>query len=420
MAMGKRILLTTTGSLGDLHPFMAIGLELQARGHEATLATSNFYRPKIEQAGLKFAPMGPHLEHGNLELMRRVMDQKRGPEFLIRELMYPSIPGAFREVMAALTDSDLIVTHPITYGAQIAAEKTGVPWVSVVTTPMLFYSRYDLPVIPHHLFLSKFRRLGLGVSGLLLKLGRRVTRPWFAPVSEFRKSVGMSPGRDPCFEGQHSPQCVLAIFSRALAEPQPDWPAQTRITGFAFYDQAEHGQALAPELERFLDAGPPPVVFTLGSSAVFQAGNFYSESLEAIRQAGCRAVLLAGSNEMRAPLPPGVTVFPYAPFSRIFQRAAAVVHQAGAGTCGQALAAGKPQLIVPFAFDQLDNAERLQRRGVARTIPRGKFSARRAKQELDRLLSDANYARRATELGEKVRAENGARAAADAIERLLQ
>ncbi len=419
MAMGKRILLTTTGSLGDLHPFMAFGLELRARGHEVTLATSNFYRPKIEQAGLKFAPMGPHFELGDVEMMRRVMDEKRGPEFLIRRLMYPSIPASYHEVMQALSHADLIVTHPITFGAQIAAEKTGAPWVSTVTTPMLFYSRFDPPAIPQYPFLSKLQALGPGVNGLLLRFGRLTTWPWFAPVRQFRKSVGLPPGRDPCFEGQHSPHRVLALFSRVLAEPQPDWPAQTRLTGFAFYDQAEHGRGLAPELERFLDAGPPPVVFTLGSSAVFQPGDFYRESLAAIRGLGCRAVLLAGNNELHEPLPPGVAAFPYAPFSKIFPRAAAVVHQGGAGTCGQALAAGRPMLIVPFAFDQPDNAARLRRRGVARSISRGKFSARRATEELGRLLSDASYAGRAAELGEKVRAENGARAAAEAIAGLL-
>ncbi len=417
--MSKRILLTTTGSLGDLHPFMAIGLELRARGHEVTLATSNFYRSKIEQTGLKFAPMGPHLEHGDLDLMRRVMDEKRGPEYLIRKIMYPSIPGAYQEVMQALTHADLIVTHPITYGAQIAAEKTGVPWVSTVTTPMLFYSRFDPPVIPQYPFLTRLQALGPAVNGLLLKFGCFTTWPWFAPVREFRKSVGMSPGRDPCFEGQHSPKCVLALFSRVLAEPQPDWPAPTRLTGFAFYDQAEHGQGLDPELERFLDAGPPPVVFTLGSSAVFQPGGFYRESLAAIGKLGCRAVLLVGNNVLRKPLPNNVAVFPYAPFSKIFPHAAVVVHQGGAGTSGQALAAGKPMLIVPFAFDQPDNAARLQRRSVARIIRRSRYSSRRATDELARLLSDANYAHHASELGEKVRAENGVRAAGDAIEDFL-
>jgi UDP:flavonoid glycosyltransferase YjiC (YdhE family) len=177
-----------------------------------------------------------------------------------------------------------------------------------------------------------------------------------APISRFRAELGLTPGHDPVFEGQHSPQRVLALFSRVMAEPQRDWPPQTLITGFAFYDQADHGQGLDPDLERFLDAGPPPIVFTLGSAAVMQAGTFYKESLAAVRHLGCRAVLLAGDNSIPEPLPPGTAVFSYAPFSKILPRASVVVHPGGIGTTAQALVAGRPMLVVPYAFDQPDNA----------------------------------------------------------------
>jgi rhamnosyltransferase subunit B len=145
--MGKRILMTTTGSLGDLHPFIAIGLELRSRGHDVTLATSNFYRSKVEQTGLRFAPMGPHLELEISKVMDRVMDLKKGPEYLIRQILYPSVPAAYAEVMDAARGAELIVTHAITFAAQIVAEKTGLPWVSTVTAPLSFFSRFDPSVI---------------------------------------------------------------------------------------------------------------------------------------------------------------------------------------------------------------------------------------------------------------------------------
>jgi UDP:flavonoid glycosyltransferase YjiC (YdhE family) len=395
---------------------MAIGLELRSRGHAVTLATSNSYRVKIEQAGLGFAPMGPHLEIADSEMMRRLLNRRKGPEYLIRAMMYPSIPSAYEEVMAALRDADLIVTHPIAFAAQIAAEKTGLPWVSTATAPTAFFSRFDPSVIAPYPFLVKLRPLGPIVNGLVLKLGRAVTKRWMAPVARFRISEGLPPGQNPLFEGQHSPQCILAMFSRVMAKPQPDWPPQARITGFPFYDQAEHGQGLDPDLERFLEAGPPPVVFTLGSSAVQQSGTFYQESLEAVRKLGCRAVLLVGSNKFREPLPARTAVFPYVPFSEIFPRASVVVHSGGIGTCGQALAAGRPVLVMPYGFDQPDNAARLERLGVARVISPRKYAARRAAAELDRLRSDAAYARRATEVARLVREEDGVQSACDAIE----
>lgn len=408
--------MTTTGSLGDVHPFIAIGLELRSRGHAVTLATSNFYRSKVEQTGLRFAPMGPHLGIEISEGLDRVIDLKNGPEYLVRQILYPSVPAAYAEVMEALREADLIVTHPITFAAQIAAEKTGMPWVSIVTAPLSFFSRYDPSVIPAYPFVIKLRALGPAVYGMVLKLGRVQTRFWLPPINRFRASVGLPPGRDPVFEGQHSPQRVLAMFSPLMGEPQPDWPANTLVTGFPFYDQAEHGQGIDPDLERFLDAGLPPVVFTLGSSAVQKAGDFYRESLAAVRSLGCRAVLLVGPNSIQEALPPGIVAFPYAPFSRILPRASVAVHSGGMGTCAQALAAGRPMLVVPFAFDQPDNAARLQRLGVARVIPRRQYTARRVCLELKALLANPAYAASAVKVAHRIAEENGVRAACDAIE----
>jgi UDP:flavonoid glycosyltransferase YjiC (YdhE family) len=194
------------------------------------------------------------------------------------------------------------------------------------------------------------------------------------------------------------------------------------VPGYCFYDKDDAG-GMTPELLRFLDAGPPPVVFTLGSSAVQIAGNFYTETLPAIQRLGCRAVLLVGKdgqNELPAGLPPTVHVAGYAPFSGLFPRARAIVHSGGAGTTGQALRAGKPMLVVPWAHDQPDNAEHARRLGLARVLPAHLFTAGRAFYHLFPLLNDPSYAARAAEIGKLVAAEDGATAAATALETLLK
>jgi rhamnosyltransferase subunit B len=411
----KRILLATTGSLGDLHPILAIGLGLRDRGHTAIIASSDLYRDKVTRAGLEFAAMGPHLPIAS-DFVHEIFHPRKGPELLIRQVMYPSVSSAYAEVVTALRGCDLVVTHPITFAAQIAAEKLGLPWVSTVTAPLSLPSKYDPPVYSPAPFLARLRGFGPGLNGLLLSVGRAVVKPWMKPITKFRASLGLPPGLDPIFEGQHSPQCVLAMFSRVMAEPQPDWPKQVRTIGFPFYDQAEHGQELDGELARFLESGPPPVVFTLGSSAVHDAGTFYQESVAAVKRLGCRAVLLAGANAVAGALPAGTLAVAYAPYSKIFPRAACVVHQGGIGTCGQALAAGKPMLVMPYAFDQPDNAARLRRLGVARTVGRKEYSARRATAELDRLLNDAGYSKKATEVARQVNREDAVGSACDAIE----
>jgi UDP:flavonoid glycosyltransferase YjiC (YdhE family) len=201
-----------------------------------------------------------------------------------------------------------------------------------------------------------------------------------------------------------------------LAKPQCDWPVSTVQTGFAFFDQHRQDTGLPRELREFLDAGDPPIVFTLGSGAVVYPGTFYQESIEAARRLGRRAILLVGGNAPKERLPEGVVAFDYAPYSELLPRAACIVHSGGSGTVAQALRAGRPQLVMPFVFDQPDNAVRCQRIGAGRFIGRSQYTAERATVELQQLLGSPKYAQRAADLAEQIRAEDGVRLACDAIE----
>lgn len=180
---------------------------------------------------------------------------------------------------------------------------------------------------------------------------------------------------------------------------------------------------LSPDLERFLWDGPASVVFTLGTSAVGAAGSFYRESLKAARLLKVRAVLLVGKdpkNRPPIPLPEEVAAFDYAPFSKLFPRAAAVVHQGGIGTTGQVLRSGRPQLVVPFAHDQPDNASRVERLGVAKVLYPRRYTADRVARRLEALLEEPGYVRRAGEVAERVRSEEGVEDACDALENILE
>jgi UDP:flavonoid glycosyltransferase YjiC (YdhE family) len=175
-------------------------------------------------------------------------------------------------------------------------------------------------------------------------------------------------------------------------------------------------------LERFLDGGEAPVVFTLGTAAVELPGDFHEVSAAAVDRVGCRAVLLVGRHAHHRPaqVSARTLVIDSAPHATLFPRAAAVVHQGGAGTLHQALAAGVPSLVVPHAHDQADNAGRLQRLGVARALVRRRYTLDRVTDELRRLLGDQVLRTRAAEVGRRVAAEDGASAAADVIERVLR
>jgi UDP:flavonoid glycosyltransferase YjiC (YdhE family) len=221
------------------------------------------------------------------------------------------------------------------------------------------------------------------------------------------------------FKDKYSPDLVLALFSRWLAQPQPDWPRQTIQPGFVYFDRQKAEDAPSTELTAFLASGDAPIVFTQGSTAVHNAGDFYGISLEAARRLGKRAVLLGARTD---PPPHGtdVLVLPYAPYSQIFPHAAVNVHQGGSGTTGQALRAGKPMLVVPYGWDQPDNAARIERLGTGLHVSRKTYSAKTATRALQCLLSEPRFANWAREIGRQMHEEDGLAIACDSIETILE
>jgi UDP:flavonoid glycosyltransferase YjiC (YdhE family) len=416
-----RIVLTSWGSHGDVDPYLALARGLAARGHAPVLAAPAFFREVAAAAGVAFHPLRPDVDPADAALVRRIMEPVRGSEVVLRELVMPAAEAAYEDLLPLARGADLLVSHPVTVATPVAAEALGIPWASTVLAPTSFFSATDAPVMPPAPWIKEAERWVPAVGGLVVRAARLATRGWDAPVQALRRRVGLAPGASPIFEGQHSPHLVLALFSRVLAEPQPDWPRRVVVTGQCLYD-APHGAALTPALEAFLAAGEPPLVFTLGSAAVSVAGDFYVESVAAARALGRRAVLLVGRDGLGAwagERGDDVHVAAAAPHSLLFPRAAAVAQHCGAGTLGQGLRAGRPILGVPFAHDQPDNAYRARRLGLARVLPVGRYRAARAAAELRALLDDPSYAEAAARVGARVRAEDGVAAACDALERLL-
>lgn len=422
--MSRRIVLATFGSFGDLHPYLAIALELKRRGHRPVIATTDRYADKITATGIEFHPVRPDasLFGDEKELLRLVMDSTNGSQYVIREVILPNLKNSHADTLAVAQDADLLVSHPLSYSVPIIAEQLKKPWVATVLQPMMFLSKYDPPLLPQGQFLAPLYRRSPWLSGVLFGFAKHVMmRGWDAPIAALRQAAGLPPSsQSPFFEEQFSPYANLAMYSRFLGDAQPDWPAKTTITGFAFYDRQEHARGMPAELEAFLAAGPPPIVFTLGTSAVMVAGTFYQESLRAAKLLNRRAVFLIGSDERNAlgSLPETMLAVDYAPYSELFPKAAAIVHQAGAGTTGQAMRAGKPMVVVPFAHDQPDHAERLRRLGISETVSRHGYRADRIAEKLTQVLLNPSYAQRAEEVGRQVQQEDGVAAACEVLERV--
>jgi UDP:flavonoid glycosyltransferase YjiC (YdhE family) len=417
----RRVVMTTIGSLGDLHPYIALALEMRKRYIEPVIATSNTYRERVESLNIEFRQIRPEtLEPDTPEyykLIEDVVDPKHGAEFLFKKLLVPAVRDMYADLREAVADADLLVTHPIVLAGPLVAQKTGIPWVSTELAPASLWSAFDPFVPPNMPWIHRVLKAGgPTATRLYLKLVKALTSPWLTDLYQFRDELGLPPGGHPLFEGQYAPNLNLALFSNVMCEPQSDWPANTVITGFPFFDRKDNAPPDV-DLLRFLGKGPAPIVFTLGSAAVHIAGDFYRESIKAAKLLKRRAVLLIGNERNRPtePLPEGVIAVNYAPFGELLPRAAAMVHQGGVGTTGQGLRAGIPMIVVPFAHDQYDNAARVERIGVARNLPRNSYKAERVASELKELLGNPSYARCARETGSRVRAESGSALAVDLI-----
>jgi len=419
-----RIVLSNIGTFGDINPLIAIALELKRRGHVPILAVPPVFGPKILPLGLEFHAVRPDIDPENTLMAEMIYDVRKGTERGLREFLFPALRQTYDDLLDAATRparADLLLLGELNYAGPIVAEITGIPWASYVLAPLSFFSAFDPPVLPMYPRLARADKAIPGMGRAIKRLARLVSRKWPQPIYDLRSELGLPKGENPLFDAKHSPFLVLALFSRVLGVAQKDWPENTLITGFCFYDSDAGNAALPANLEAFLSAGPPPVVFTLGSAAVLAAGRFYEFSARAAIRLGIRAVLLIGTdkrNQLRQPLPDSICVAEYAPYSKLFSRAAMVVHQGGVGTTAQCLRAGKPMLIMPFSHDQPDNGRRMMRLKVARVIQRGNYTPFRVARKLKAMLAEPLFARRAEMVARRLEQEDGVRSACDALEKL--
>jgi len=421
-----RIVLSNIGTYGDTHPLIAIALELKRRGHTPVMALPEVYKPKILPLGLEFHAVRPDIDPTNSVLVEMVYDVKHGTEHGLRDFLFPALRQTYDDLLDAATKpvrADLMLLGELNYAGPLVAEVTGIPWASYVLAPLSFFSAFDPPVLPMYPRLARADKAVPGLGRAIRRLARFVSRKWPEPIYELRRELGLERGENPLFDAKHSPYLVLALFSTVLGTEQKDWPPNTKITGFCFYDADAGNAALPPKLEEFLAKGEAPVVFTLGSAAVLAAGDFFEHSVRAAKKLGIRAVLVIGADARNVPrqtLPDSICLAEYAPYSKLFPRAALVVHQGGVGTTAQCLHSGKPMLIMPYSHDQPDNARRVSRLKVARVIQRKDYKPARVARTLKAMLGNAKLAGNAERVAQRLCGEDGVRAACDALVELYE
>lgn len=391
-----KVLIITFGSYGDLHPFLGVARALVHAGHEVTLGTHEEYRDQVERTGIGFVPIEPAWAQLGPESSwaHRANHRWFGIKFVIETFVLPYLDSSYRTVSAIAPGHDLIISHMFCFSTRMVAEKLGIPWISTALQPAAFFSAYDPPAFAFTTFLARLKFLGPRILSPVMKLLARATNSWLRPLNQFRQEIGLAPTSENPLTEDFSKIGTLALFPELFAAPKPDWPKNTIQVGFPMFDE-ERSSALSEQVEAFLQANPPPIAFTLGTSIVATRSSFFEIAYEAVKELGCRAVFLVGHSTQGLPSElrndPRICCSEYEPFSKLFPRSAAIVHQCGIGTTAQALASGRPQLLVPFAHDQPDNARRVVTLGCGLVIPSQQLSVRRLRDALRTLLDNRSY-----------------------------
>jgi len=419
-----RILVTCLGSLGDLYPYLAVGRGLQERGHSVRVATSGIHESRVRTAGLGFVPLRSALDQyltaqDASDFIEEIFEPRSGAQRLIREIM-SGFDLTCADTLAAVADCDLALSHPLTYATPIACRKLDKPWLSTVLAPMGFMSSFDPPFLSAAPVLQTLHRISPALFRGTMVLAKFGSRLMVRPVYRQCRQLGIAaPPDNPLFDGQFSPHGTLAMFPEHFAAPQPDWPPHTTTTGFTFYREGNTDAPAQARLEAFLAAGAAPLVFALGSSVVEIVREFFPVAARVARQLQQRAVLVAGSRATQLATlatDPSLLVLDYVDYDVLFPRASLIVHQGGIGTTAQAARSGRPMLIVPFGFDQFDNAKHMVRLGAARRLPREDFTEERVAPLIAGMLGDTALARGATAAAKRLAAQDGVASACTVIE----
>ncbi len=383
-----RVLIASSGSYGDILPFVAIGQELKRRGHDVLCFASSYFVPMISAAGLEAIGIGPVDAYERVIRHPDAFHPRKGFR-LIAETNLEYLPETYHRMEErVLPGETVVVGSTLAFAPRLIRDALGIPSAIVHLAPSVFRSarrppRFEERRLPTW-FPPRVNRV------LYWIVDTFVVDPVFCTgLNRFRALLGLKPMKRMFDRWIHEGEVLLGLFPRWFAEPEEDWPEKLTLTGFPLHD-GSRGGTLSPRLRAFLDAGDPPVLFTAGTAATSQK-SFYRESVEACRRSGLRGLLVTRYPDQLTPsLPEGVQHFQHVAFSLVLPRVAAIVHHGGIGTASQALAAAVPQLVRPLAYDQFDNSLHLQRTGVARELSPKAYRADAVVEKLRELTGSAS------------------------------
>jgi UDP:flavonoid glycosyltransferase YjiC (YdhE family) len=390
------MLLAAFGDPGHAFPVIALGRELAARGHEVTLQTWQRWEEHVEREGMRFVPAPEYQVFPTLESpMKPYAAGVRAAcetQPLIREL-----------------DPEVVVADILTVAAALAAQMEDRPWVTLVPHVM----PWGEPSFPPYSVGAVRARTRLGgrlwaLARPLLMYGERQGR---TELNGARARVGLPPL-------DHVQGGMSRLLSLVATFPQLEYPREqplpwARITGPLLWEQ--------PYGEVDLPPGDEPLVLVAPSTSQDREHRLLRAALEGLAGEPVRVLASTNRRQPDSPLrvPANAKLVDWVSYARTMPRCDAVICHAGHGTLARALASGVPVVACPAEGDMAENAARVRWAGAGVSLPRRLQTPRGIRLALRRLMSNPDFARRARGLGEWAAENDGATAAADAVEGLL-
>jgi UDP:flavonoid glycosyltransferase YjiC (YdhE family) len=398
-------LVTAIGSVGNALPFIGWGAALQRRGHRVTVLGNPHVQSAADAEGLEFVPIGAD-ETAQLQARSKglalLWQFRKDPPRLARAIVHA--------VERHHTPGESVLAGPSwMFGARIAAEKFRLPLATVYLQPLFMLSAHDPGLLGGNRLPQPWQAW---IKSTGIRLVDRTLRPG---LNQLRQELGLPPVQQVLRGWAPSPDLIVCFFPEWYAGRKPDWPPQAMHAGFPLYDTL-HGPRLDLEVDQFLSAGDPPLLFSQ-STRQGSGQKFVQTSLEVARQLGRRAILLA-SEPPAAAETRDVLHLPFAPLSLLLPRVSAFVHHGGIGSLSQALRFGVPQLTVPQTLDQPDNSRRLAELGVSHNLSPRQYRPAVVRDILERLVSSSDVQERCQHWAQAIAGTPPFAAACDALERL--
>ena len=326
----------------------------------------------------------------------------------LRAAAAPILATMQDDILAAVTGADACVFSYLCGPAVDVHEATGLPAFMGLLQPLVPTRAFPIAAVPVPT-LGPFNRISYDLFNLIMiaffgGIGNRWRRERFGlpPMRSVRR-----------LERLRLPQ-LCAVSPTVIPRPA-DWPDYAHMTGYWFLP-ADAGWQPPAELAAFLADGEPPVTVGFGSMIDDDPAALARTVEEALSLCGRRAVLVGGWGGLKSGSDRCLCV-DSVPYEWLYPRVVAAVHHGGAGTTSVALRAGTPQVVVPFFGDQPWWGRLVQRIGAGPApIARAKLTAPALAAAITAATTDDSIRRRAAEIGEAIRKEDGVRRAVEIIE----